>query len=140
MRDLLDGSEVSALREEMAEWKENIEEHFAQTSKYEEVSECADALENVADEFESNLERLVVLLEASEAGKALLDTTSVKIPRRKGTSRSGRLGDVTLSVATALTEIEKAGLSHEDSEIAGLLEEIGGQNDELVGIDFPGMY
>lgn len=42
-------SELQSLRDELMEWKDNIEEKFGQTDKFERVSECADALDEIAD-------------------------------------------------------------------------------------------
>lgn len=43
-------SELQSLRDEMTEWKDNIEEKFGQTEKFDRVSECADALDEIADQ------------------------------------------------------------------------------------------
>lgn len=41
--------DVQELRDEMTEWRDNMEEKLSQTDKYSQVSECADALDSVAD-------------------------------------------------------------------------------------------
>ena len=49
----LDLSEWESLKEEMESWRDNIEETFSQTQKYEEVSEAAETLGNIdLSEFE----------------------------------------------------------------------------------------
>ena len=49
----LDISELESLKEEMESWRDNIEEKFSQTQKYEEVSEAAETLGNIdLSEFE----------------------------------------------------------------------------------------
>lgn len=40
-------SEIEELASEMIEWRDNLEESFSQTEKYEQISETADTLENV---------------------------------------------------------------------------------------------
>lgn len=42
-------SDIEELASEMGEWRDNLEEKFSQTEKYSNVSECADALENITD-------------------------------------------------------------------------------------------
>jgi hypothetical protein len=42
-------SEMQSLRDEMTEWKDNMEERLSNTPKYEEVSECVDSLEQFCD-------------------------------------------------------------------------------------------
>lgn len=138
VRDLLDGSEVPMLRDEIAEWRDNIEEKFSNTAKFEEVSECADALDNIADEFESHVERLIELLEATDAGKAVLDRkVTVPTPKTRQ-SRADRLGEITGSIEAALRAIEEAGLRNE--EIGSLGDDIEDQIGELDDVNFPGMY
>lgn len=45
--------EIRNLADEMTSWRDNIEEHFSQTDKYERVSEAADTLEQAADDLEN---------------------------------------------------------------------------------------
>lgn len=49
----IDLGEIEELKGEMETWRENIEEHFSGTDKYERVSEAADNLENAISELES---------------------------------------------------------------------------------------
>lgn len=42
-------ADIEDLTGEMQEWRDNLEEKFSQTEKYSNVSECADALENISD-------------------------------------------------------------------------------------------
>jgi hypothetical protein len=51
-------AELQALAEEMAEWRDNLEERLSHTDKYERVSECADVLESAASEIESTAQEL----------------------------------------------------------------------------------
>jgi len=51
-------AELQALAEEMAEWRDNLEEFLSHTDKYERVSECADMLESAVSEIESVAQEL----------------------------------------------------------------------------------
>jgi hypothetical protein len=42
-------SELQSLRDEIGEWRDNMEEKLSQTEKYQKVSDCADALDEIAD-------------------------------------------------------------------------------------------
>lgn len=42
-------ADIEELAGEIGEWRDNLEEKFSQTEKYSNVSECADALENISD-------------------------------------------------------------------------------------------
>lgn len=43
-------SELQELRDEMSEWRDNLEERFSHTDKYSQVSDAADALDQIADD------------------------------------------------------------------------------------------
>jgi len=49
----LDSSDLSTLKEEIETWRDNMEEKLSHTPKYEEVSECADELDNAISEIDS---------------------------------------------------------------------------------------
>lgn len=40
-------ADIEELTSEMQEWRDNLEEKFSQTEKYQNVSDCADVLENI---------------------------------------------------------------------------------------------
>lgn len=42
-------SEIQSLRDELTEWKDNLEEKLSHTDKYQRVSDCADSLDEIAD-------------------------------------------------------------------------------------------
>jgi hypothetical protein len=44
---------ITGLREQMEEWRDNMEERFGSTAKYEDVGQCASDLESLADEADS---------------------------------------------------------------------------------------
>jgi hypothetical protein len=60
------GPEISSLQEEMASWRDSMEEKLSHTEKYERVSEAADALENA--ELESRCDDLIDALRALSEG------------------------------------------------------------------------
>lgn len=41
--------EISCLADEMGEWRDNVEEKFSTTAKFEQISECADTLDSYRD-------------------------------------------------------------------------------------------
>jgi tRNA U34 5-carboxymethylaminomethyl modifying GTPase MnmE/TrmE len=51
--DTLDTSEFEDLRDEISEWKDNIEANFSQTQKYSDLEECHSALEEIVTCIES---------------------------------------------------------------------------------------
>lgn len=51
--DSLDTSEFEDLRDEISEWKDNIEANFSQTQKYSDLEECHSALEEIVSSLES---------------------------------------------------------------------------------------
>lgn len=102
VRDLLDASDVPCLRDEMSEWRDNIEEKFSGTSKFEEVSECADTLDYFADYLENNVGELIASLEKTEVGQAVLGRL-IKVRQSKlRQSRSDRAAEVQGSIEAAL--------------------------------------
>ncbi len=61
------GSIVEELKDEMSEWRDNLEEKFSATEKYERVNEAADALEN--SDVTGKAEELIEALEEATKGK-----------------------------------------------------------------------
>ena len=136
-------STVEELRDEMSEWRDNIEEGFSHTEKYERVSEAADALEVEAPEAPSSAEEVKC--------NTTIDT------RRSAGSRTARLANALnlLYAARDAAENHKGLLESEQSEEQGgenddLGDEIGdletflGEMDDLIsqleGVEFPGMF
>lgn len=46
-------SEIETLKEEITEWKDNMEEKLSHTQKYSDLEECESTLEDVVSELES---------------------------------------------------------------------------------------
>jgi hypothetical protein len=70
VEDALSGtsSDIEELRDEMESWRDNLEEHFSSTEKYERVSDAASALEDL--DVENRTSALVEALELASDGKA----------------------------------------------------------------------
>ncbi len=54
----IDYSEVENLRDEIQDWKDNIEEKFSATQKYSDLEECASTLDSAISEIESGNEEI----------------------------------------------------------------------------------
>lgn len=159
--DLLSSySDIESLKDEMVEWKENMESNSMEAlPKFEEVSECADSLETVYDDLERAVGELETLAADCEPLKAKLES---KVDYQyfpfqgRHISRASRLDDATTDIGRAIdalndwltTEpaIEKDGsagrLLPADTyaEIEAAIQEIEAATNECCGIDFPGMY
>lgn len=121
-------SELESLKDEMGEWRDNMEgTGLENTSKYEQVQEAADTLESYVSEIE--------VPEALEDVKATW-YESVNKNKRRGASRAVRLGNAVSmlqAAAEALTDNETEGAEDLVSEI----EELSGN---VEGVEFPGMF
>ena len=119
-------SEVDSLRDEMSEWRDNMEEKFSSTSKYEDVSSVADELDNL------NLPDT----------EGLPDIRVVLLPG-EGNSRAHRASDAAATynlVAEKLDEfIDKMTTEDKDSleELVSTIQEAASA---LENISFPGMF
>jgi len=113
--------ELSSLADEMGEWRDNMEATgLENTTRYEEVMECADTLEDL----DSRLQDIEL-----EDDREITYTWSHPYGRNIG--RSWRAG----YVCAVLNAIADA-LSDNDENVAGL-QDIA---TELEGLEFPGMY
>lgn len=122
-------SELQALRDEMREWADNMEAgNLGQTSRYEAVNECADQLDQVADDEP----------EVPEGLGALPVTVHDSQNRRKGRglSRAVRCGDATGHLEAAASVLE----DQEGEEAEELAQKLREAADEASAADFPGMY
>lgn len=157
---LLDAGDVISLRDEIGEWKDNLEgANMSHLPKYEELESCFDALEQVADDLESLIDDLVGVLDKSIEGKAVLERTVQVRPSKTRASRADRLGEATGGIETALNSIEevfgeqsggtsKSGNDQDGAplvfpdaaEVIEKVEEIREKLEELDVVDFPGMY
>lgn len=134
-------SEVENLRDEMTEWKDNLEEKFSATEKYERVSEAADALEDVCN----------TSLEIPELPKGMLDEVTWNTYKKSKKSRRDRAGDAQLALQAAIEHVNNFIDEHDDDEdecykdsslddwklLVETLEEV---NDNLDGVEFPGAF
>jgi hypothetical protein len=154
-------SEVEGLKEEITEWKDNMESNSMENlPKFDEVSECADAIESGMDTLDS--------LEVPEVLQDVEVTYTVDT-RRKAQSRNGRMGnamsmlDAAKSGAEAWLEDNEELTANEDdddrdedeelvteadanereeqrSAVEEFINELENAYGELEGVSFPGMY
>lgn len=85
--------ECQSLRDEMEEWRSNIEEKFSSTDKYSRIEECVSALENFADnelDVPEKVEELEVIYDSD----------------RKASSRADRLGESVTMLDAARSALE----------------------------------
>ena len=148
--------ELESLHEEMDSWRGNMEgTGLENTSKYEEVSECADQLDSAKDalpeEVPESLKdvRLLVLMPTA----VLRVSASYRSPRkfRGGPSRAARLDEATGILETlmetvrgTIEKLEAGRQGTKTDEAKTELEEFEGemQNvlDEAQSVNFPGMF
>lgn len=158
-------SELAGLKEEITEWKENLEGNgMDHLPKFEEVSECADAMETVMDaldglEFPEHLQDLEV--------------SYTQDTRQSANSRNGRLANALSQIDAARSAVEQWLEDHETLEAnegeeievdedgpledrvteadaaereeqrdaaQELLDELVTAYDNAEGVSFPGMY
>lgn len=133
-------SEFEALAEEMGQWRDNIEEKFSATEKFERVSEAADALENLRQP------------ETGDEADNLAVTIQDPPRTRKGPSRSDRRDQAVMLLELALDAIASKLIDLENdrehdqvvnaamSELEDLRDEIEDAKSEAENIEFPGMF
>lgn len=112
--------ELSSLAEEMGEWRDNMEgTGLENTGRYEEISECADTLEDL----DSRLQDVEI-----EDDREISYVWSHPYGRNLGRSwRAGRIAACLNAIADALN----------DDENMAELQDIA---DQLEDLEFPGMY
>lgn len=166
--DLLEmaANDVATLTEEMEEWQGNMEgANMDHLPKYEQVSECVDALQNA--DLVSYAETLVAALTKAASMDLAFDaqlTHTVSTAKRQ--SRADRLGEacgyleIALDAVTERLERLRAdhGFSEETSDVTTDLgaeaqmkfdalvdvetaaEDVRNAWDELLGVEFPGAF
>lgn len=127
-------SEIACLAEEMRGWADNIEEKFSATQKYQDVSDCADALENVSES------------EPTDIPDELLNT-EIEYPLARGSSRAARRDECCDMWQTAIDFLqdkrddEESGLTDEQKDaIDSFVQELESAKGDVEYVDFPGMY
>lgn len=123
--DKLDTSEVESLAEEMQSWRDNTEEKFGSTEKWQMVSDAADALEQVLDTLQS----LDELTEPEPDSKPSLPADAAKAPKE------GEAGEVEDDEDA---EGDDGPAWKEEAE--SIADEIESAASELDSVEFPGMY
>lgn len=160
-------SELQELRDEMSEWRDNLEERFSHTDKYSQVSDAADALDQIADdapEVDGPLGDITVT--ANHGRKA---STKSPYPRWLRRDNATSLMDGAISAledhiatldekiseletaieeATALADYKsvdsltelKDQLETEKSTAEELRDQLDSHKSEAEAVEFPGMY
>lgn len=123
-------SEVESLRDEMSEWRDNMEEKLSHTEKYERVSECADNLDNVQE---------------IDIPDEYRETKITVISQRKSSRKSPYPRWLRLQNAVgALTAAKDVLEEMEDDDAEGVrdqfVSDLGDAIDNLEGVEFPGMF
>lgn len=122
--------EVSELANEMGEWRDNLEEKFSSTSKYEEVSESAEMLEELYNNLDSEMQELQDLIgERNYIGQAKLS-----LMMSKGTSRPARAARIQDKLNALLDEYLNAA-ENELAEVAELESEESEDEDNSVKLE-----
>ena len=114
--------EIESLQEEMEEWRENIEEHFSETDKYQRVSDAADALQELVDNLPEEPERF---------GDMEISWTEMR--SKRGLPRWARLSNA-LGVFESIKDALE-GVIEEIQDTVNGLDELDG-----IDIDFPSMF
>lgn len=132
-------SDLQELGSEMGEWRDNLEEKFSSTEKYERVSEAADALEGLS-EPDVPSELADIPIEYSE------------FTSTRGLPRWARRDNAVSIIRTAIDALNerKDGDKPEDveddawadkvSDIESLIDDLESIADEAENVEFPGMY
>lgn len=152
--------EITELKDELQEWQSNLEgNNMEHLPKYDEVTEAADALENVETEIECNATELVNALDQHDNPKvkALLDEqiswSEFQPYKGRSYSRSDRCSNAVAPLQAAteyikeeIAEIfnsEEAGEDDQDDDgqdIISYAEDLEQQCEEAESICFPGMF
>lgn len=130
--------ELNALKEEMEEWRDNMDgTGLESTEKYQEVEQCADELETALQDFDPelaannpNLSGISVMVEPG----ALFVSCSYRA-KKKRTSRYWRAQEV-CNILSAIEKVVRAKKTPDKrvGEFAYLIHEVAGQVED---IDFP---
>jgi hypothetical protein len=124
------------LRDEIGDWQSSLESaNMEQVPKYEEVTECKDALDNFADE-EPDVPELPV---------GFPELLTWQTPNKRRQSRSDRMSDACAALGAAVDAIDTFLQDHQDddvdvSDLETLKERLEEVQSEAEGISFPGMY
>jgi hypothetical protein len=133
-------SEIQSLRDEITEWKDNMEEKMSSTDKYQQVSECADTLDEIADSEDDCLPPI----HAEDAVKWVTQKKKSKkspYPRWLRMQNAVNALEAAKDALTSLVEEEDSDLDEDDK--LGLQEYID-KIEEVIdtgnGVEFPGMF
>ncbi len=137
-------SEVALLKEEMEEWKSNMESaNMEHLDKYSEVEETWNILEGISEDLDG-LDNLPEDLQQA----SVTFNEGVNKNKRRGPSRSMRCSNSVARLQAAVDRIEEENdkLKGEgegeggEGPYAEVIEELESMVSELESIDFPGMF
>jgi hypothetical protein len=133
--------ELSNLRDEMENWRDNLPESLQYSEKGEAVNECADNLSSIYDTLES-LDEVPEVVNAEFVSKIMFDG-----------SRSNRLSDVISLLQDAASALDdkiddvENDIEENEEDVAldidsvrSIKDELDNAVSELENIEFPGMY
>lgn len=148
-------SAFEELKDEMGEWRDNMEEKLSHTDKYERVSEAADSLEEVHSNTEDALSTVSSNIDKLDLGTETKAIYFEYVPYgRKSASRADRMSNATAALESGIDALEgmvselnedtirKDSEANADAlvEVREALDELRNQIDEANSIEFPGMY
>lgn len=150
-------SETESLRDEITEWRDNMDgSGLENTSKYEEVSECADGLDNV-DSLDDPLSGLLESAEKMGIKDETIEVTQY-VNRRKGRgpARWVRLSNESSAIRAGIERVKEEAEKKEKilqeqeeedenlREVVDRVEECASELEDYLGelesVSFPGMY
>lgn len=116
-------AEIESLQEEMSEWRDNMEEYFSETDKFQRVSDAADALEELLNGIPEDVPDAISELNVS--------FSNYKAGRR-GIPRWARLSNAMSAIEAVRETVEEA-----INDLQSFVDECEADGSD---IDFPSMF
>lgn len=145
-----DFGEIEELKDEMGEWRDNLEGNdMTHLPKYEEVSEAADTLDNAWSELETYGADLESALEGTEHAEAEIEYTQMTPYKGRSYPRWMRMANsvaplrAVVEYIDAIEDPADGDESPEAEKIQAIKEaasSVADQLDELDNVEFPGMF
>lgn len=135
-------SDVESLKEEMEEWRDNMENgNLGYTSKFEDVSSCADELESLHSDLDSVVTELEEAIKEAERPELLKrEITYVdRQPYGRGAARWLRLENAIAPLRAAI-EVLSREVPESEKDLHEKIREVDSTLDQASSVSFPGMY
>ena len=134
--------DIDSLKEEMEEWRDNLENgNLGSTQKFEDVSQAADELESLRSEIDDSVDELKRALQ--EAGLDDLLRKEIKFIDRRPYGRSParwlRLENACASLHAALAVLERE-VPESEKELHAQISNVAAALDAASSVSFPEMY